>query len=52
MEPKAFSVFVDGLEIKSGLTKQDAEDLRRSVAGVVKETTQVEARPTTQRATQ
>lgn len=52
MEPKAFSVFVDGLEIKSGLTKQDAEDLRRSVAGVVKETTEVEVCHTMQRATQ
>jgi hypothetical protein len=49
---QAYSVFVDGVEIKSGLSRQDAEDLRKSFGGIVKETTQVEARPTTQRATQ
>ena len=51
MEQKNFGVFVDGIEIKSGLSKQDATDLARSFAGIVKETT-VDEKPTTERATQ
>jgi hypothetical protein len=49
---QAYGVIVDGVIIKDGLSKQDATDLARSFAGIVKETTQVEAKPTTQRATQ
>ena len=51
---QAFGVFVDGIEIKSGLSKQDATDLAKSFAGIVKETTQlnVDEKPTTKRVTQ
>ena len=49
---QAYGVFVDRIMIKDGLSKQDATDLSKSFAGVVKETTQVEAKPTTQKATQ
>lgn len=49
---QAYSVFVDGVEIKGGLNKQDADDLCKSVAGIVKETTQIATKPTTQRVTQ
>lgn len=46
-----YSVWVDGEEIKSGMNRQDAEDLRKSVAGIVKETTPV-ATTKTKRETQ
>lgn len=49
---QAYSVFVDDVEIKGGLSRQDAEDLCKSVAGIVKATTPLEVKPTTQRATQ
>ena len=49
---QAYAVFVDGVNIKDGLNKQDADNLCKSFAGVVKETTQVESKPTTQRVTQ
>jgi hypothetical protein len=50
-----YSVFVDGVELKRGLSKQDADDLRKSFAGVVKEDIQTQVLESTnppQRATQ
>jgi hypothetical protein len=50
-----YSVYVDGVELKRGLSKQDADDLRKSFAGVVKEDIQTQVLESTnppQRATQ
>lgn len=52
MPEKLYAVWVDGVELKSGLNHKDAEDLRRSVAGIVKETTQVATKSIATRETQ
>lgn len=52
MEHTVYSVFVDDVEIKQFTNEGDAQDFCKSVAGIVKTTTPVEVKPTTQRATQ